>query len=114
MHVRTPLVKVANLGLGPRIDATLSLAANALEGQGWKVEWIRIPGKGLPSGVGRAHKKTAAAFTATPTALIESWRIARHLDVTTVPGDIVLLPDRDGVAGVFALEEAMRPADHRR
>ena len=114
MDRATDVVKVADLGLGPRVEATLTLVANALEAQGWKVEWIRIPARGLPRRVGRADKKTAAAFTASPDALIESWRIARHLDALTDPGDTVLLPDREGVAGIFALEQAMRPVDARR
>ena len=108
------LVKIVDARLGPRVEATLSLAASALEEEGWKVERVRIPARGLPRLAGAAHKRTASSFTATPLALIESWRIARHVDTMTAPGDIVLFPDRDGVAGVFALEEAMRPVNARR
>ena len=108
------LVKVVDLGLGSRVEATQSLVASALEDQGWKVERVRLPANGLPRRVSRAHKHVTAAFTATPAALKESWRIARHLNAVTEPGDTVLLPDRAGVAGLFAVEQAMRPLNARR
>ncbi len=54
-------------------------------------------------------------FNATPDALIESWRVAQVVDNATDPGDTVIISDRQGIAGVLALEQAMRlPADRRR
>ncbi|MBT8200088.1 MAG: glycosyltransferase family 2 protein [Acidimicrobiia bacterium] len=58
------------------------------------------------------HMGLPDAFAATPQNLIESWRVAQRIDAATQPGDTVLVIDRDGLAGVFALEQAMRlPSD---
>ncbi len=54
------------------------------------------------------HLDLPDVFAATPEPLIESWRVAQRIDASTEPGDTVVIVDRDGIAGVFALEQAMR------
>jgi hypothetical protein len=60
------------------------------------------------------HLGLPDAFNATSDALIESWRVAQVVDYGTGPGDTVVITDRQGISGVLALEQAMRPADQRR
>ncbi len=72
---------------------------------------VRVPEVGLPSGAARSE---VPRFAATPGALMDSWRVARHLETLTEPGDTVVLPDRWGFGGMFALEQSGRPDGARR
>ncbi len=104
-------LRVVDSGLGDRERATLALLAQALTGA--RPAWLEVPA-GLPEGLDPARRRTWQAFTATPAPLLESWRVARHLEAATRPGDVILVSDRDGRGGVFALEQAGRPAEERR
>jgi GT2 family glycosyltransferase len=53
-------------------------------------------------------------FQHTPKALIDSWRAARLLAEVTRPGDVVLMSDRGGLGGIFALEQAAADPTERR
>ncbi len=64
---------------------------------------VRVPSVGLPSPEARSG---LPPFAATPGALVETWRVARHLESITEPGDTVVVPDRWGFGGMFALEQS--------
>jgi GT2 family glycosyltransferase len=67
-----------------------------------------------PRGLRRRHRSAERAFEATPQPLIEAWRLARRLEGVAGPGDVLLVTDRNGVGGILAVEEAMRPPEERR
>jgi GT2 family glycosyltransferase len=106
-------VKVVDTGSGARPRASLQLVARHLEAMGADLEWLTIGERGLPRRAGRSIKRTWKSFAATPPALMESWRVARHLDVATNPGDTILISDHQGSGGVFTLEQAALSADER-
>ena len=62
----------------------------------------------------RRARKAETMFQHTPTPLIDSWRSATVLERSTQPGDVVLISDRDGLGGVFALQQRSRPVEERR
>ncbi|MEX2322708.1 MAG: glycosyltransferase family A protein [Acidimicrobiia bacterium] len=62
----------------------------------------------------RARAAEPWEFVATPDAARDGWQVARSLDARTAPGDLIIADDRDGVAGLYALEQAMRPPQERR
>lgn len=110
----TPMrILLAEIADAPRAVGTLmQVAAGALEAMGHETERVSIPALGLP--VGDAGTATAGRFVLTPGALIESWRVARHLAASTTPGDVILISDYGGRGGVFAAEQAMTdPRDRR-
>ncbi|MBW3579028.1 MAG: glycosyltransferase family 2 protein [Actinobacteria bacterium] len=53
-------------------------------------------------------------FVETPPSLIDSWHVARHLDRKTRPGDALVVSDRAGLAGMFVLDQRVRPVTERR
>ncbi len=107
-------ILAVDTGLGARARATMVAVAGWLTAAGALVEVRELPHRELPRRLDRGIRRLWESFTATPAPLVESWRIARHLDAMTEPGDTVLLSDHRGGAGMFALEQAMRlPAERR-
>jgi len=74
---------------------------------------VVVPPNGLPDG-DTEGARLLASFRDTPEPLIDSWRVARHLESLTAPGDVVVLSDRRGIGAIFALAQAMRPPGQRR
>lgn len=62
----------------------------------------------------REGRHLEARFVHTPEPLLASWRASRSLMAMTSPGDIVLMPDRAGLGGVFALMQATERETQRR
>ncbi len=106
-------VLAVDTGHGPAETDYLAAVAAALDAAGTEVEHRKLPRRRLPRGDAGAARLDGL-FAATPEPLIRSWRVARHVEAMTAPGDAVLLSDVAGTAGVFALEQAMRPPDERR
>ncbi len=106
-------ILLAEIADAPRhVGSLMQVAAGALEAMGHETESVSIPALGLPAG--EADTSTAGRFVLTPGALVESWRVARHLTASTSPGDVVLISDYGGRGGVFAVEQAMiDPRDRR-
>jgi len=102
--VITSATVVSMAGLAPATRRSLDLADAALTAAGVTVTRVDVPELGLPD---RDDVSVAESFSATPGTLMESWRIARHLDASTEPGDLVVVPDEQGFGGVFALAQAM-------
>lgn len=92
-------------GIGP-------LVLDGLERRGIRIDELTVPDRGLPRG--RETRRIGKAFTATPAPLIESWRVARHVEALTRPGDTVLFSDRGGIGGIYSLEQLCRPEPERR
>lgn len=90
----------------------LDLAVAGLEGAG-EATRIEVPARGLPQDLDDRNG-LVTRFDATPGALVESWRIARQLDVLTNPGDVVVVPDHRGAGGIFALEQTTLAPSERR
>jgi GT2 family glycosyltransferase len=107
MHVTVVFVA----GQPAPVSSLLDLAAASLVAEDITVERLEVPARGLPAA---ADESIADDFGGTAGALIESWRIARHLDAGTSPGDVVLVPDHRGAGGIFALEQVSRPPNDRR
>ncbi len=108
-------ITIVNVDGSPnRVDAALDLAARSLADAGWDVEQLRLPSRGIPAEASDEHRRLLHLFTLTPGTLIESWRIARHLESLTSPGDTVLLSDYRGFGGMFALEQASHSERERR
>lgn len=101
-------------GVPARVGAALDLVARALTDDGWEVASVEIPVIGLPSEVDEEQRRLLERFVLTPGALIESWRVARHLDALVGPRETVLLSDYRGTGGVFTLEQAAAPPGRRR
>ena len=118
MHDLPDRILIVDTDLADRARATLDLISTVLAGSGHEVAWKRLPESGLPrktTSEARAQARhIAQAFRETPQALIESWRIARHIEAITKPGDAVLLSDLGGVGGMFALEQSALPPEERR
>ena len=106
-------ISLARLALGPRVSATLDYLAVVLQAAGYEVRNLEIPATGLPADLSPEAKRLADLLRA-PAALIESWRVARHLDALVRAGEVVVVPDAMGVGGMFALEESTRPDPQRR
>ncbi len=106
-------VLAVDTGSGPAETDHLAAVGDWLEAAGIGVEHRGLPRRRLPRG-DRAAARVDALFAATPEPLLESWRVARHVEAMTAPGDAVLLGDVAGAAGVFALEQATRPPAERR
>ena len=85
---------------------TLAAVAAALIAAGVEVESVVVP-----TGAGA---DAAPAFVHTPEPLIASFHHAAHLEEMTNAGDTVLVSDHDGLGGLFALKQAMRPVACRR
>ena len=108
-------ITIASVSGSPaRVMAALELAAWSLVESGWDVRAIQVPALGLPPGIDPEQRELLDRFVLTPGALIESWRVARHLEALTDPGEVVLLSDHRGTGGVFALEQTASPSDRRR
>jgi hypothetical protein len=90
--------------------AALDLAATRLAEDTFDLE----PSGRLPLRAPRDARRLAAAFTATPQPLIDSWRTARWVEHRTRPGDTVVLPASWGAAGITVLEQLARPERERR
>jgi GT2 family glycosyltransferase len=101
-------VLVAQTESAKRSAATLRALAASLERQGLSTGSIKLPATGLPPRVRQLD------FKATPAEVVDSWRVARHLEDATAPGDVVLLSDRGAVGVVFTLDQAALPPDQRR
>jgi GT2 family glycosyltransferase len=106
-------ILLAEIADAPRhVGSLLQVAARALDAIGHEPVSLPIPALGLPAG--EADTATPDRFVLTPGALIESWRVARHLTALTSPGDVVLISDYGGRGGLFAVEQAMiDPRDRR-
>jgi len=63
--------------------------------------------------LGNRRRSESWQFVQTPSALIDSWKEARHLDETSGRG-ILIAGDRGGLAGVLALDQAMKAVPERR
>lgn len=98
-------------GAGQRTVRMVSAVCRVIAQDASDVVEVHLPAVGLPSG---AVQSETPPFVATPTALVDSWRIARHLEALTEPGDTVLVPDRRGFGGMFALEQSGDSAASRR
>ncbi|MEA3501666.1 MAG: glycosyltransferase family A protein [Actinomycetota bacterium] len=108
----TPRIVIARpAGAGERTLRMLDAARHALWAEPAEIVDYPVLELGLPAGTPAG---AMASFAATPGALIESWRVARHLEAATRPGDIVVVPDRWGFGGVFAVEQAVLPIGLRR
>lgn len=105
-------VIVADVRLPARHRATVEAIGSALARGGAHLERFAVPAAGLPVDGDIGWRGTS--FTGTPEVLIESWRVARHLEAGTDPGDVVLVAELAAAGGVFALEEAMKPQAERR
>ncbi|NOX28634.1 MAG: glycosyltransferase family 2 protein [Actinobacteria bacterium] len=105
---------VVSSSLPSHVAKLTAVAVDALESDGFVVECVEVPRLGLPDVTSAEHEDTFKRFVLTPGALIESWRIARHLTALTQPGDIVLIPDHRGWGGIFALEQALSDLDECR
>ena len=108
---RERTVIVVPAGAGPRVLRMMEAVRSVLSDGSAAVVDVRIPEVGLPSSSARA---AVPPFAATPGALIDSWRVARHLEALTAPGDVVVVPDRWGFGGIFALEQSGLPGGARR
>lgn len=106
-------IELVTTGRDPRIDRTLDVVAEALTSAGAEVREVTVPARGLPRDLTTEEERTWGSFKATPQACMESWRVARHLDRLVRPRGTVLVPDRGGIGGMFALEQAMRPTEQR-
>lgn len=98
----TQLVVVRGVG-GPRYTEPLALAEQALRRQGHVIEAIEIAPATLPE-LDSARRATWEAFKHTPEALLEAWRVARHVEARCEPGATLLFADDRGVGGMVALE----------
>jgi hypothetical protein len=98
----------------PRLERALTLAIAELERRGLEVSFVVVPARGLPASAAAETHQLAGLFAATPGVLVESWRVARHLEAVTEPGDVVLLTDHLGFGGMFAVEQAAAAPDLRR
>jgi GT2 family glycosyltransferase len=98
----------------PRLERVIAVVAAELERRGVAVATLMVPSRGLPASVPAEVGRLAAGFAATPGALVESWRVARHLEESTAPGNVVLLTDHRGFGGVFALEQTSAVPEQRR
>ena len=98
----------------PRLERALALAIAELERRGIEVGYVVVPARGLPDTADEATRRLAGQFAATPGVLVESWRVARHLDSVSAPGDVLLLTDHRGFGGMYALEQAAVPSEQRR
>ncbi|MDP9021904.1 MAG: glycosyltransferase family 2 protein, partial [Actinomycetota bacterium] len=107
---RTVLVRVDGT-----TDPLMADVADAVAtATGGSVQHLDIPTDRLPRRLSRSDRWLRDAFAATPGPLIASWRVARQLERRTRAGDVVVLPDTDGHAGMFAVEQRMRsPGDRR-
>ncbi|GMQ94810.1 MAG: hypothetical protein BMS9Abin12_2318 [Acidimicrobiia bacterium] len=101
-------------GTPQRVTDLVALAADALESDGFDVKHIAVPRLGLPDSIATEHLDTSNSFVLTPGMLIESWRVARHLDSLTEPRERLLIVDYHGKGGIFALEQAMESSDSAR
>ncbi len=106
-------VLAVDTGHGPAETDHLAAVGEWLAAAGAEVEHRTLPRRPLPRG-DREAARLDGMLAATPAPLVASWRAARHVEAMTGPGDVVLLSDAAGVAGVFALEQAMRPPGARR
>lgn len=59
-------------------------------------------------------EREVGRFAHTPEPLLDSWRIAQYIASATDPGDVVVISDRGGIGGVFALMEASKRPEERR
>lgn len=91
---------------------TLDYVAQLLEGSSIATAELIIPASGLPRD--RRARRAWKSFKHTPDPLLESWRVARHLEARTQPGDTLVLSDHGGYAGMFALEQAAVLGEERR
>ncbi|NHZ70991.1 MAG: hypothetical protein GWP18_05050, partial [Proteobacteria bacterium] len=94
-------------GIPQRVVDMVDAASNALASAGFEVARVDVPALGLPDTISTEELATWNAFTLTPGSLVESWRIARHLEALVQPGSRVLIVDHLGKGGMFALEQAM-------
>jgi hypothetical protein len=62
----------------------------------------------------RQSRRVAKKFRHTPEPLIDSWRASQRLTALTQPGDVILMSDRGGLGGIFALEQASTDPELRR
>lgn len=90
------------------------MAERSLVESGRDVATVDIPSRGLPADLDDDQRRLVGLFALTPGALMESWRVARHVSAHTAPGDTVLLSDYRGIGGVFALEQSNLPREQRR
>ena len=95
-------------GVPARVAMAVDLAAASLRQAGHDVADFDVPSRGLPPGLDDEPRRLGALFTLTPGALIESWRVARHLEAASEAGDTVVVTDHRGLGGVFALEQTSR------
>lgn len=89
-------------------DHSLDVVEAALQRAGVPTRHLPVPAAGLPRGTRPIN------FKATAPVLEESWRVARHLEASTSPGDLVIVSDRHGVGAVFAWEQATAPPQRAR
>ncbi len=106
-------VTLVDAGLSERAHASMVAVASFLAAAGLTSTRLQVPA-GLPGALSPADRRTWQSFAATPPALVESYRVARHLDTAVPEGRALLLSDHRGQGGVFALEQAMLPEGRRR
>ena len=92
---------------------TLNAAVEPLRTAGHHVETVEVPAERLPD-LDAEDAETWDAFKHTPTALLEAWRVARHIESLTEPGATVVMADRGGKGGVLALGESAKAIGDRR
>ena len=100
--------------LGDDLDPSVVVAVGALRGAGHELAPLRISTSRLPRRSNKKTRETARSFQHTPDVLLDSWHAAHWLASETDPGDVIVIGDRAGLGGVFALLQAARPPDGRR
>ncbi|MFV1999977.1 MAG: glycosyltransferase family 2 protein [Acidimicrobiia bacterium] len=84
---------------------SLDQVASYLRDRGWSVDEVEVGPANL-SGPGGARDRVAAAFAHTPRPLMDSWVFAGLIRQQLTGCDVVVLSDRGGLGGIFALEMA--------
>jgi hypothetical protein len=95
----------------PRARASLEYVLHSLDTEGHAVMGLALDRVG---NLDRKARRVEKKFQHSPEPLIDSWRAARLLADVTRPGDVVLMSDRSGLGGIFALEQAAAAPTERR
>lgn len=102
-------VCIVNLGTADRPEG-LSQVASLLRDQGWTVDEADV-GRAGPPNEDDPRARVAATFVHTPSPLLRSWESAGLIHEATTGYDVVVLSDREGLGGIFALETGNRRSE---
>lgn len=94
-------------------EATLGYVVDLLEKHGTSFVELNAADTKL-SRADRSGRRIESQFSNTPEPLISAWRTSRNLQAKTKPGDVILMSDRSGLGGIFALNQLAADESQRR